>query len=116
MGGTGPTTTTSRRAASSATRPDVAPGARRAEGARPEPAEPALWHREAELEELTMPPTGNPGSRPESHIEELSGGTPRGGLRSLCSPGTLAGGLTELAWIGAHVLMYPLGTRTEQVR
>jgi pimeloyl-ACP methyl ester carboxylesterase len=34
----------------------------------------------------------------------------------LCSPGTLTGGLTELAWIGAHVLMYPLGTRTEQVR
>ena len=23
------------------------------------------------------------------------------------------GGLTELAWVGAHVLMYPLGTRTE---
>jgi hypothetical protein len=34
----------------------------------------------------------------------------------LCSPGTLTGGLTELAWIGAHVLMYPLGTRTEQLR
>jgi pimeloyl-ACP methyl ester carboxylesterase len=24
----------------------------------------------------------------------------------------LTGGLTELAWVGAHVLMYPLGTRT----
>ncbi|MGZ4612678.1 MAG: esterase/lipase family protein [Kineosporiaceae bacterium] len=28
----------------------------------------------------------------------------------------LAGGLTELAWVGAHVLMYPLGTRTEPLR
>jgi pimeloyl-ACP methyl ester carboxylesterase len=25
-------------------------------------------------------------------------------------------GLTELAWVGAHALMYPLGTRTEQLR
>jgi pimeloyl-ACP methyl ester carboxylesterase len=25
---------------------------------------------------------------------------------------TLTGGLTELVWVGAHVLMYPLGTRT----
>jgi alpha-beta hydrolase superfamily lysophospholipase len=28
----------------------------------------------------------------------------------------LAGGLTELAWVSAHVLMYPLGTRTEELR
>jgi pimeloyl-ACP methyl ester carboxylesterase len=34
----------------------------------------------------------------------------------LCSRTTLTGGLTELAWVGAHVLMYPLGTRTEQLR
>jgi pimeloyl-ACP methyl ester carboxylesterase len=34
----------------------------------------------------------------------------------LCSPATLAGGLTELAWVGAHALLYPLGTRTEQIR
>jgi pimeloyl-ACP methyl ester carboxylesterase len=34
----------------------------------------------------------------------------------LCSPTTLTGGLTELAWVGAHVLMYPLGTRTEELR
>jgi pimeloyl-ACP methyl ester carboxylesterase len=32
------------------------------------------------------------------------------------SPQTLAGGLTELAWVGAHALLYPLGTRTEQLR
>jgi pimeloyl-ACP methyl ester carboxylesterase len=28
----------------------------------------------------------------------------------------VAGGLTELAWVGAHALLYPLGTRTEQLR
>jgi triacylglycerol lipase len=38
------------------------------------------------------------------------------GLRSLMSPATLTGGLTELAWVGAHALLYPLGTRTEQLR
>ena len=53
---------------------------------------------------------------PESHIEPPTPGTPRGGLRTLCSPATLAGGLAELAWLGAHVLMYPLGARTEALR
>jgi pimeloyl-ACP methyl ester carboxylesterase len=43
-------------------------------------------------------------------------GAPRGGLRSLCSRSTLTGGLTELAWVGAHMLMYPLGTRGESLR
>jgi triacylglycerol lipase len=38
------------------------------------------------------------------------------GLRSLVTPATLAGSLTELAWVGAHALLYPLGTRTEQLR
>jgi pimeloyl-ACP methyl ester carboxylesterase len=28
----------------------------------------------------------------------------------------LTGGLTELAWMSAHALLYPLGTRTEQLR
>jgi pimeloyl-ACP methyl ester carboxylesterase len=28
----------------------------------------------------------------------------------------LTGGLTELAWMGAHALLYPLGTRTEALR
>jgi hypothetical protein len=28
----------------------------------------------------------------------------------------VAGGLAELAWLGAHVLMYPLGARTEALR
>jgi hypothetical protein len=40
----------------------------------------------------------------------------RAGLRSLLSPTGLTGGLTELAWVGAHALIYPLGTRTEQLR
>jgi len=37
-------------------------------------------------------------------------------LRSLVSPAVLTGSLTELAWVGAHALLYPLGTRTEQLR
>jgi pimeloyl-ACP methyl ester carboxylesterase len=40
----------------------------------------------------------------------------REGLRSLLSPTGLTGGLTELAWVGAHALLWPLGTRTEQLR
>ena len=53
---------------------------------------------------------------PESHMTGVPEGAPRGGLRALCSPAALTGGLTELAWVGAHVLMYPLGTRTEELR
>jgi pimeloyl-ACP methyl ester carboxylesterase len=56
--------------------------------------------------------SSGPGSGPESHIEPRPDAAPRGGLRGLCSPMTLTGGLTELVWVGAHVLMYPLGTRT----
>jgi pimeloyl-ACP methyl ester carboxylesterase len=62
-----------------------------------------------------MRPTSEPGTDSESHTGSLGGGTPRGTLRSLCSAATLTGGLTELAWVGAHALMYPLGTRTEPV-
>jgi triacylglycerol lipase len=40
----------------------------------------------------------------------------RGGFRSLLSPTLVAGGLTELVWVGAHALLYPLGARTEQLR
>jgi Palmitoyl protein thioesterase len=57
-----------------------------------------------------------PGSSPESHTTPVADATPRGGLRSLCSASTLTGGLTELAWVGAHVLLYPFGTRTETLR
>jgi alpha/beta hydrolase fold len=59
-----------------------------------------------------MRPTSDPGSPPASHIGAPTDGAPRGGLRGLCRPATLTGGLTELAWVGAHVLMYPFGTRT----
>lgn len=37
-------------------------------------------------------------------------------LRSLCTPTTVTGGLTELAWVGAHALLWPLGTRREALR
>ena len=60
--------------------------------------------------------SGGPGAGPESHIEPRPEAAPRGGLRGLCSPTTLTGGLTELAWVGAHVLMYPFGTRTAALR
>src|SRR3954471_8835745 len=63
-----------------------------------------------------MRPTSDPDSGPESHIGAVPSATPRGALRALCTPATLAGGLTELAWVGAHVLLYPLGTRTEPVQ
>jgi hypothetical protein len=63
-----------------------------------------------------MRPTSGLGSHPESHTGTRPDGAPRGGLRALCSPATITGGLTELAWVGAHVLMYPLGTRTEALR
>jgi pimeloyl-ACP methyl ester carboxylesterase len=57
----------------------------------------------------------DPGSGPASHIAAAAEGAPRG-LRTLCSASALTGGLTELAWFGAHVLMYPLGTRMEALR
>ena len=38
----------------------------------------------------------------------------------VCAPSaparTLTGGLTELVWVGGHVLMYPLGTQSEELR
>jgi hypothetical protein len=37
-------------------------------------------------------------------------------VRMLCSPAGIAGGLTELAWVGAHALLYPLGARSDVVR
>jgi pimeloyl-ACP methyl ester carboxylesterase len=63
-----------------------------------------------------MHASSGPGACPESHTETQPDGSPRGGLRALCSPAIVTGGLTELAWVGAHVLMYPLGTRTEALR
>ncbi|NEM04912.1 esterase/lipase family protein [Geodermatophilus normandii] len=63
-----------------------------------------------------MRATGDPGCRPGWHTDELSLGTPRAALRSLVTPVAVAGGLTELAWVGAHALLYPLGTRKEPLR
>jgi hypothetical protein len=63
-----------------------------------------------------MRPTSHPGSCSASHTVPSIERAPRGGLRALCTPATLAGGLTELAWVGAHMLMYPLGTRTAALR
>lgn len=63
-----------------------------------------------------MQPSTDPGSHPASHIDGPLPGVPRGVLRTLARPATLTGGLTELALVGAHVLMYPLGARTEVLR
>ncbi|MCV2488475.1 alpha/beta fold hydrolase [Geodermatophilus sp. YIM 151500] len=60
-----------------------------------------------------MRPVSGSCSAPASHTEALPDGPPRGGLRALFTAATLTGGLTELAWAGAHALLYPLGTRTE---
>jgi triacylglycerol lipase len=43
-------------------------------------------------------------------------GALRTGLRSVVSPTAVAGTLTELAWVGAHALLYPLGARAERLR
>jgi pimeloyl-ACP methyl ester carboxylesterase len=55
-------------------------------------------------------------SDPASHTTAAAEAAPRSALRALCSPAALTGSLTELAWVGAHVLMYPLGTRDEQLQ
>lgn len=54
--------------------------------------------------------------RPDWHTNPVPPSAPRTGLRALCRTSTLTGGLTELAWVGAHVLMYPMGTRTPDLR
>lgn len=63
-----------------------------------------------------MRPQSDPDSRPASHIHTSGDGSPREGRSCLSARAALTGGLTELAWVGAHLLMYPLGTRTEQLR
>src|SRR3712207_3858447 len=63
-----------------------------------------------------MRPLGDPGSGPASHTGAPQPRTPRGGLRSLVTRTAVTGGITELALVGAHVLMYPLGARTEVLR
>ena len=62
-----------------------------------------------------MRPSIDPVSAPDSHTGPRREDTARG-LRGLCSQSTVTGGLTELAWVGAHMLLYPLGTRMEALR
>ena len=63
-----------------------------------------------------MRPLSDPESGLASHTDAGGPGAPRPPVRSLMSLATLTGGLTELALVGAHALIYPLGTRTEQLR
>ena len=63
----------------------------------------------------SVPAWHAPATAAGSDVPTSTRGTARG-LRSLMSPTTLTGGLTELAWVGAHALLYPLGTRTEQLQ
>jgi pimeloyl-ACP methyl ester carboxylesterase len=63
-----------------------------------------------------MRPSSESGCGPESHTDAPEDSAPRGAFRALCTTATLTGGLTELAWVGAHALLYPLGARTEQLR
>ena len=63
-----------------------------------------------------MRPLSDPGCDPASHTGGGAPGAPRHPARSLMSLATLTGGLTELALVGAHALIYPLGTRTEPLR
>lgn len=63
-----------------------------------------------------MRPTSVPDSGPASHTAAVPEPAPRSALRALCSPAALTGGLTELAWVGAHALLYPLGARSEQLQ
>lgn len=63
-----------------------------------------------------MRPLNDPDSLSESHTGTPSAESPRGARSCLGARAAVTGGLTELAWVGAHLLMYPLGTRTEQLR
>jgi hypothetical protein len=59
-----------------------------------------------------MRSTAGLGSYSESHMGTAAEAAPRGALRTVCSAAAVTGGLTELVWVGAHVLMYPFGTRS----
>jgi len=63
-----------------------------------------------------MHPLSEPESEPASHTDAGRHGAPRHPVRSLMTRAALTGGITELALVGAHMLMYPLGTRAEQLR
>lgn len=63
-----------------------------------------------------MRPAVGPDALPASHTAPSADPARAGVLRALCRPATVTGGLAELAWVGAHVLMYPLGARTPALR
>ncbi len=67
-----------------------------------------------------MQSLGEPESDPASHTGAARPGAPRHPVRhpvrSLMTCAALTGGIAELALVGAHVLMYPLGTRAERLR
>jgi hypothetical protein len=58
----------------------------------------------------------DPEPDPASHTGAVAPGAPRHLLRSLMTRAALTGGITELALVGAHVLMYPLGARADRLR
>jgi Palmitoyl protein thioesterase len=63
-----------------------------------------------------MQPLCDPESDPASHTSAVGQGAPRHPVRSLMTRSALTGGITELALVGAHMLMYPLGTRADRLR
>jgi hypothetical protein len=50
-----------------------------------------------------------------SHLRE-AGRSTRRGLRTVCSPSGLRGAGTEIAWITAHLALYPLGIGADKAR
>ncbi len=56
--------------------------------------------------------------RPRSALTSLSaaGRSTRRGLRTVCNPTGLRGAGTELAWITAHLALYPLGIGADKAR
>ena len=63
-----------------------------------------------------MHPLSDPESDPASHTGAVGPRAPRQPVRSLMTRAALTGGITELALVAAHMLMYPLGTRAERLR
>ena len=63
-----------------------------------------------------MQSPSDPESDPASHTDAVGPGMPRHPVRSLITRSALTGGIAELALVGAHMLMYPLGTRAERLR
>lgn len=45
-----------------------------------------------------------------------AGRTTRRGVRTVCTPAGLRGAGTELAWVAAHLALYPLGVTSEKAR